>query len=92
MFSEVGLDVCVATYLDAADDRVLGRWAVLEPGVEPRSKSLKAARLRSGDTWERRTGTVCAANSRTSQLDAELYCPELRSEHQRREDVCAAGQ
>ncbi len=91
MFSEVGLDVCVATYIDASDNVVLARWAVLEPGVEPKSKSMKAARLRSDDTWARRAGSVCAANPRASQLDAELYCPGLNPEHQTREDVCGAG-
>jgi hypothetical protein len=86
MFSDVGTDVCIAAYSAAGDQRSLGRFAVIEPGVG--LKAPGSARLRSYDLYEARTRSVCREHRNVSNIEVELFCPGRRKRQERREDVC----
>jgi hypothetical protein len=86
MFSDVGTDVCIASYTAAGTSGSLGRYAVIEPGVALRPPF--SARLRGNDLFVARTTAVCREHRSVQNIEVSLVCPGRRKRVEKREDVC----
>lgn len=86
MFSDVGTDVCVATYREGAGGEAIARFAVIEPGGSVRFPAT--GRLKGADTYESRTRAMCRVDAQEEALAVELYCPGRKKREETRTGVC----
>ncbi len=86
MFSDVGTDVCVATYREGPGGEVIARFAVVEPGA--RAQFPATGRLRGTDTFEARTRAMCGGGDDQEGIAVDLLCPGRPTREETRTHVC----